>query len=107
MNDDFKVIYDILSILQSSMDYSRCDIERLNYKTLGISKNRRDNIIEMLVDSGYIKGVNIRRYEDGDFMVILNDIRITLKGLEYLEENTILKRIQKQLKGIKDSIPGI
>ncbi len=107
MNNDFKIIYKILSVLQSSMDYPKFDIERISAQALEISKNRLDNILEMLFDAGYIKGISIRKYEDGDFIVILNDIRITLKGLEYLEENTLLRRVQKELKGIKDSIPGM
>lgn len=33
--------------------------------------------------------------------------RLTLKGLEYLNENSLMQRAMKMAKGIKDSIPGI
>ena len=33
------------------------------------------------------------------------DIRITLKGLEYLSENSIMQKMYKTAKGITDLIP--
>ena len=59
----------------------------------------------MLSDEGYIKGVNIQGFLDGGMGVNTDNIRITLKGLEYLKENTIMKKIQKTFKGIKEAIP--
>ena len=32
---------------------------------------------------------------------------ITLKGLEYLEENSAMKKAAALIKGIKDTIPGL
>ena len=43
--------------------------------------------MEMLLDAGYIKGVSIKKYTDGEMRVDIESIRITLKGLEYLSEN--------------------
>ena len=40
----------------------------------------------------------------GETVVDNDDIRITLKGLEYLTENSIMQRIYKATKGIKDII---
>lgn len=103
MIEDFKVIYKILTILVSSMDNGYFDEDIISPESLGISKNRRDNLLEMLYDSAYIKGILISYYTDGEFRVSnINNIKITLKGLEYLEENTIFKRIQRDLKGIRE-----
>lgn len=33
--------------------------------------------------------------------------RITLKGMEYLSENTFMKKAANLVKGIKDTIPGM
>lgn len=107
MIEDFKIIYAILSTLQTSLDYPKVDVERLSAEHLEINKHRRDHLLEMLIDAGYIKGVQVRRYEDGGYLLMLNDIQITLKGLEYLEENSILRRVQRELKGIKETIPGL
>ena len=35
----------------------------------------------------------------------IDDIRITLKGLEYLSENSIMQRLYKAAKGITELVP--
>ncbi|KXB46621.1 hypothetical protein HMPREF3188_00696 [Tissierellia bacterium KA00581] len=107
MDDNFKIIYKILSILKSSLDNLKCDIDRLSPQSLNISIEKRDNIIELLLDKNLIKGVIIKKYQDGDSVLVLNDIKITLDGLEYLEENSIMKKMYKLAKGIKDVTPFI
>lgn len=61
--------------------------------------------MEMLFDAGYIKGVSIKKYTDGEMRVDIENIRITLKGLEYLSENSIMQRMYNVTKGIADLIP--
>ncbi len=107
MDDNFKIIYKILSILKSSLDNLKCDIDRLSPQSLNISIEKRDNIIELLLDKNLIKGVIIKKYQDGDSVLVLNDIKITLDGLQYLEENSIMKKMYKLAKGIKDVTPFI
>lgn len=107
MDDNFKIIYKILSILKSSLDNLKCDIDRLSPQSLNISIEKRDNIIELLLDKNLIKDVIIKKYQDEDSVLVLNDIKITLDGLEYLEENSIMKKMYKLAKGIKDVTPFI
>lgn len=61
----------------------------------------------MMVDAGYIKGVFVRSDLTGETEIEAEDVRITLKGLEYLTENSIMQRIYKTAKGIKDIAPGL
>jgi len=61
--------------------------------------------MEMLLDAGYIKGVSIKKYTDGEMRVDIESIRITLKGLEYLSENSIMQRMYNATKGITNLIP--
>ena len=103
--DNFTVIYKILSSLEKSLDVEEVDPDRISPQTLGISEERWKKYIEMLVDAGYIKGVSIKKYTDGQMIVNVEGIRITLKGLEYLSENTIMQRMYKAAKGIADLIP--
>ncbi len=103
--DNFTVIYKILSTLEKSLDMEEADMDRICPQTLGISEERWKKYMEMLVDAGYIKGVSIKKYTDGQMIVSIEDIRITLKGLEYLSENTIMQRMYKAAKGIADLIP--
>ena len=92
--DNFKIIYKILSVLEKSMDLEN-----------GISQQRWNKYMEMLWDAGYIKGVSIKKYTDGEMRVDIENIRITLKGLEYLSENSIMQRMYNVTKGITDLIP--
>ena len=103
--DNFKIIYKILSVLEKSMDLENVDIERISSNNLAISQQRWNKYMEMLLDAGYIKGVTIQKYVTGETNVDAEDIRITLKGLEYLSENSIMQKMYKAAKGITDLIP--
>ena len=103
--DNFKIIYKILSVLEKSMDLECIDTERISSGNLSISQQRWDKYMEMLLDAGYIKGVTIQKYVTGETNVDAEDIRITLKGLEYLSENSIMQKMYKAAKGITDLIP--
>ena len=104
--DNFKAVYRILSALEKAMDLPQFDIEQIGPAALGVSQERWCRYIEMMADVGYIKGVSLSRSISGDMMVDAQNIRITLKGLEYLQENSIMQRIYKAAKGIKEIVPG-
>lgn len=58
----------------------------------------------MMSDTGYIKGVRIYSDCTDEICVASEGIRITLKGLEYLSENTIMQKFYKTAMGIKDFV---
>lgn len=86
MNDNFKTIYKILHILESNLDSEVINSEELSPKRLGVSPVRLGKYIQMLCESGYIAGVNISEYADGEKNIDISGIRITLKGLEYMKK---------------------
>ena len=104
--DNFRAVYKILSALEKAMDYPEFSLDQISADKLGVSNERWARYIEMMADVGYIKGVRV--YEDmtGDMRVEDEDVRITLKGLEYLQENPVMKRVYKVLKGTKEIIPS-
>lgn len=105
--DNFKAVYRILSCLEKAMDLPEFDVNQISAKSLDVSKERWARYIEMMEDVGYIKGVQINRCIDGTTDVDASEMRITLKGLEYLQENSIMRRMYKAAKGIKEITPGI
>lgn len=105
--DNFKAVYKILTALEKAMDISEFDITTIGPDNLGVSKERWARYIEMMADVGYIKGANVYTDITGETNVVCDDIRITLKGLEYLQENSIMRKIYNAAKGIKDITPGI
>lgn len=105
--DNFKAVYKILSTLEKAMDYPEFDINLISAEKLGISKERWCRYIEMMADTGYIKGIEMYIDITGELNVDAKEMRITLKGLEYLQENTIMQRMYQMAKGIKEVIPGM
>lgn len=105
--DNFKAVYKILSALEKSMDLPEVNMELLDHKALDVSKERWNRYIEMMLDVGYIKGATIKKDITGSTRVEFNNLRITLKGLEYLQENSIMQKMYSFTKGIIDVIPGI
>ena len=106
--DNFKAVYKILSQLEKAMDYPEMDLLPLiGPDKLGVSKERWNRYMEMMSDAGYIKGVEISNFVTGEIRVDITDIQVTLKGLEYLQENAVMRRIYHAAKGIKDITPGI
>ena len=103
--DNFKSVYRILSALEKAMDLPQFDVEQTGPEALGVSKERWSRYMEMMLDVGYIKGVTISQYITGETSVDARNIRITLKGLEYLQENSIMRKLYQTAKGIVDMVP--
>ncbi|MDO4342409.1 MAG: YjcQ family protein [Eubacteriales bacterium] len=100
MTDNFKAVYRILSALKKAMDLPGFDVQQIGQEALGATHERWCRYMEMMADVGYITGVEIRRFITGETSVDARDIRITLKGLEYLQENGIMRKLYKAAKGI-------
>lgn len=105
--DNFKAVYKILSALEKAMDYPEFDINVIGPEALGVSNERWARYIEMMIDVGYIKGASLKRDITGATRISANNIRITLKGLEYLQENSMMKKVYNAVKGFKDITPGL
>lgn len=104
--DDFAVIYRILSALQKQMDYDEPNPDVVSADALNITQNRLDNIWAMLSHEEYVSGVMVQSF-DNTRIVKLVCPRITLKGLEYLAENSLMKKAYHLAKGIKDITPFV
>ena len=104
MSEDFRTIYKILSILQKSMDYEVIDIRRLSADNLGITEPKRKALLGMLLKNGYAEGFQVIQYIGDPTPSIegLEGIQITLKGLEYLEENSLMQKAARLAKGIAE-----
>lgn len=102
MSEDFRTIYRMLSILQKSMDYEHVDIRRLSADNLGITESKRKVLLGMLLKNGYVEGFQVIQYigDQAPNIEGLEGIRITLKGLEYLEENSLMQKAARLAKGI-------
>ena len=102
--NNFSVIYKILRLLEKNMDCDELDPESISPEALGISKERRDAILVMLIKNGYIEGLLLRPVsgEAQPVLRCLENTAITLKGLEYLEENSLMRKAAGIAKGIAE-----
>ena len=102
--DNLKIVYKILVYIEKSMD---CDeFDSTFFSTLKISENRLNKILKSMIDDGLISGFNVIPMVGG-FGIKPTDPSLTIKGMEYLQENSIMQKIKKEMKEIKDSVPFI
>ena len=105
--NDFSVIYKILKALYQSMDCDEFDMDRISANALNVNENKRAALLEMLSSEGYIYGITVKRSIDGQVMLSICNPRLTLKGIEYLNDNRLMKKAANLAKGIKDVTPGL
>ncbi len=104
--DNFKIIYRILRYLEQALDCEELDPAPISHTALGITRERWEQLLIMLQESGYIDGIVCVRTMSSDRAHITEPIhpRITLKGLEYLAENSLMKKAGDLLRGVIDVI---
>lgn len=104
--DNFKAIYQILRLLEKSMDLEEFDKTSLEKERFGLSEARWCRIMALLVSDGYVKGIEVWNSEDCAYpRVCIVRPEITLKGLEYLADNTLMKKAAALAKGVVDMMP--
>jgi hypothetical protein len=102
--DNFRVIYRILRYLEKALDYDEPNMDCISAKALKLSDQRWVALMEMLSKEGYIDGFSVQRTVDGSILISSFTPRITLKGLEYLQENSLMKKAAELAKGVADII---
>lgn len=107
MGKDFKVIYKILKTLQKWRGREDFTNELISAKAVGLSYESWEQLIIELQKNGYIDGVIYTQSLTDKFPHIVEPItpRITLKGIEFLEENNLMKKAESALKMIGEFIP--
>lgn len=102
--DNFRVIYRILRYLEKALDYDEPNMDCISAKALKLSDQRWMALMEMLSKEGYIDGFSVQRTVDGSILISSPTPRITLKGLEYLQENSLMKKAAELAKGVAEII---
>lgn len=107
-DDYFKIVYLILKELyECKKSNERVDLDGISAKRFGINEGYLLEVFEELLEGGYVKGFLVKYSKTGKYVMSMEDIGITMKGIEYLEENSAMKKVFEVLKNIKDSTPGL
>lgn len=100
--DNFKVIYKILRAMDKSIDGGNVRIP--TNTELEITLSRHYALLIALVDEGLVDGVSYRYYfGQSEPDIVLNRPRLTLKGFEYLAENSTLQKAKNLVAGVIDT----
>ena len=99
--DNFKIIYRILKAMDKAIDGGSVRIP--THTELDITLNRYYALLIALVDEGLIEGVSYKYYfGQNEPDISLNRPRLTLKGFEYLTENSTLQKAKDLVTGVID-----
>ncbi|HZJ75505.1 MAG TPA: YjcQ family protein [Clostridia bacterium] len=99
--DNFKIIYRILKAMDKSIDSG--DVRLPIHTELEITLDRYYALLIAMVDEGLIDGVSYNYYlEQSEPDILLNKPRLTLKGFEYLAENSTINKAKSLVKGMID-----
>ncbi len=110
-NDYFVLVYKILKYLYKCLKESQpVDRECLQYgtKDLPIDEVYWEYIFEHIAKDGYVEGVTVSEFINGEKSIkITKYIRITPKGIEYLEENSMMKKAAEAVKDFTSMAAGL
>ena len=104
--DKFKIIYKILKELERNMGNEDFNNYLISAERMKIPYAQWEQLIILLVDNGYITGVIASKSMSDKFRHIVEPMEpcITMKGLEYLAENSFMTKAKEMLKMVGDII---
>ncbi len=104
MNTNFKIIYMILKTLRDTMDRSTVDTDLISPEAFGITQEHFNKLLRMMCRAGYVTGLSeVNTLNTSDIMY--ERMELTIDGLEYLENNNMMKKVFYTMKGIKETVP--
>lgn len=76
------------------------------YSDYGLEKTEFYDIIDACQDEGFIKGASFSRGKGNRILIaFLENTKLTVKGMEYLDSNSTAMRAYKGLKELRDWMP--
>lgn len=97
---NFKIIYKILRELEKNMGNENFRIHTISAEKMNIPFEKWEQLLILMQDEGYIKGLVVSKDLEQTYRHISEPIKpqITIKGLEYLAENSFMEKAREALK---------
>lgn len=104
--DNFNAIYKILKLLDKHKGDEEFDYELISAKAMKMKVSDWEQIMIELQMNGFIRGLVYTQDLMNKFPHIVEPIhpQITLKGMEYLANNSFMKKAAEALKMVGDFI---
>lgn len=107
-DDYFVIVYKILTYLYDCLKAGDApSIMFYGAKAMEINRGYWLNIMESLNDEGYIRGIEIVSGGGGYRALQEIDLKITPKGIEFLQDNSMMEKAKAALRTIKEIVPEI
>lgn len=108
-SDYWVVVYKLLNYyFQKMKKGEQVEESDINAFVLGIPQPYLLDIYRNLFDDGFLTGSEVTGDQTGRFYVEdISSVRITTKGVEYLEDNSKMKKVYRTLRELKEWIPGM
>ena len=106
-NDYFVMAYKLLKYLYECLKsgtHPNINLITAESKFFPIGNEYFAYLIENLVNEGYIRNIKVARYDDEISIFITENIQITPKEIEYLQENSMMKKMAKAITNIAELI---
>ena len=113
MTSAFTTVNTILRYIERQLDETVFNADGFTAKQFGITENRFARYLSMLAEAGYVTGISVTDNGeptefDGEnyrrFDIVADSPAITIKGMQFLVENTMLARMYRTAKNIKDIV---
>ncbi len=98
--NNFHVIYKILRILDKHKGDEAFDYRSISAEAMGIPFAPWEQLMIELQANGYIRGLGYTMTSSNNFPHIVEPIavQITLRGMEYLEDNSMMAKAKEALR---------
>lgn len=107
-DDYFRMLYEILKKLYLAKKQGQpVDLLQISADSLGIPQGYRDEILSDALYKGLVSGFTVKSDINGTVVMGLERIKITYDGIEYLKENSNMRKVVEYLKTIGEFIPTL
>ena len=107
-DDYFRLVFKVLTELYTALKAGESvDVAHISAKALRIPYGYWAEIMANLIVDGYAKGYTVRGYITNSKIKNIEDIKITPKGIEYLKENNMMRKVLTYLKEVGEIVPRI
>lgn len=107
-DDFFKIVYVVLKELyECKKQNCRPDPDSVSPQRFRIPEGYLLDILCELREAGYVKGFQVKETKTGRCISSLDGLDITMKGIEYLQDNSKMQQVYHALKEVRDWMPGL
>ena len=107
-NDFFPIVYRILAALYKNLKEDKENQKDLfNHELYDVKKKFFDYILKYIVDEEFVDTTYYKPQDNKIEFFDLSNMQITPKGIEYLNENSVMNKTKNFFQELKSSIPFI